>query len=153
MSSGRIETRPQFALRASPAGQLSDSRSGRNFEHAKLKTGKRCGGQRTLFSSIDILATILELAGSRIPPTVDGMSFVPRLTDPGHVGRLYAFAEKNWHAFEDHARAARDVRFKHIRNDCDDLPNTLPADGARSPTYGVMKSLYEDGQLSLSQQG
>ena len=106
-----------------------------------------------LVSSIDIGPTILDIAGVKVPETMDGQSFLPQLRDPNSVGREYIFAEKNWHDFEDHARAVRDDRFKYIRNYYHDLPNTPPADAVRSPTYIRMKSLYESDQLPLHQQG
>ncbi len=109
-----------------------------------VKAGLVCP---TVVSSIDIAPTVLELAGAAIPETVDGISFVPQLRNPATVTRRYAFAEKNWHDFEDHARAVRDVRFKYIRNYYDDLPNTPPADAVRSPTYVHMKKLFDEGKL------
>ena len=70
---------------------------------------------------------------------------------PWPPGPKYVFAEKNWHDFEDHARAVRDMRFKYIRNYYDDLPNTPPADAVRSPTYVVMNSMYKAGKLPPQQ--
>ena len=67
--------------------------------------------------------------------------------DSGPI-RDYIFAEKNWHDFEDHARAARDERFKYIRNDYPDLPLTPSADSARSPTYEALKAAREAGTLT-----
>ena len=104
----------------------------------------------TLVSSIDIAPTVLELAGVPIPKSVDGRSFVPQLGNPAVDTRRYVFAEKNWHDFEDHARAVRDVRFKYIRNYYDDLPNTPPADAVRSPTYVHMNRLRVEGKLDAA---
>ena len=105
-----------------------------------------------LVSSVDIGPTILEIAGVPTPETMDGISFLPQLHDPRQVTREYVFAEKNWHDFEDHARAARDTRFKYIRNYYHDLPNTPPADAVRSPTYQVMLELKQADKLPEIQQ-
>ncbi len=51
-----------------------------------------------LISSIDISATLLEIAGIKPTPTMQGISFLPELK--GEVGaqpRQYAFAEVGWH--------------------------------------------------------
>ena len=107
----------------------------------------------SLVSSIDIAPTLLELAEIDIPDSMDGRSFGPILQDPSAQTREYAVAEKNWHDFEDHARAVRDERFKYIRNYYEDLPNTPPADAVRSPTFEFMKQQFASGQLPRSQQG
>lgn len=108
---------------------------------------------RSLVSSVDIAPTILELAGIEIPAGMDGVSFAAQLATPSRATRPYVFAEKNWHDFEDHVRAARDTRFKYIRNYYNDLPNTPPADAVRSPTYARMVWLHGRGLLPLTQQG
>ncbi len=82
---------------------------------------------------------------------LDGKSFVPLLREPTRPIREFIYAEKNWHDFEDHARAVRDTRYKYIRNYYDDLPNTPPADAVRSPTFVAMKQLHEQGKLDLHQ--
>ncbi len=105
-----------------------------------------------MVSSIEIAPTVLELASVAIPDSVDGRSFLQQLTGATHESRDFIFAEKNWHDFEDHARAVRDLRFKYIRNYYDDLPNTPPADAVRSATYETMKRRLEAGQLPESQQ-
>lgn len=107
---------------------------------------------KSLVSSIDIGPTLLDLAGIKVPDSMDGRSFSAVLDDPAAEIRQYAFAEKNWHDFEDHARAVRDQRFKYIRNYYDDLPNTPPADAVRSPTFAHMQLLYRQGKLPKSQQ-
>jgi arylsulfatase A-like enzyme len=101
----------------------------------------------TLVSSIDIAPTVLELAGCKVPASVEGKSFRQTLRDPKHVSRKYVFAEKNWHDFEDHVRAVRDTKFKYIRNYYEDLPNTPPADAVRSPTYETLKTLHSRSKL------
>jgi arylsulfatase A-like enzyme len=61
------------------------------------------------------------------------------------------FAERHWHDFDDHARAARSERYKYIRNYYPDLPATPPADAVRSPTFQAMRRLRDAGKLSQPQ--
>ncbi len=106
---------------------------------------------KRLVSSVDIAPTMLELAGAEAPDTLEGVSFLPTLTNPNAKIRDYIFAEKNWHDFEDHARGARDERYKYIRNYYADLPLTPPADAVRSLTYESMLKLKEEGKLTTEQ--
>jgi len=101
-----------------------------------------------LVSSVDIAPTFLKLAGIDDPgPTFQGRDFSSLLTDPETPVREYIYAEKNWHDFEDHARAVRNERYKYIRNYYDDLTLTPPADAVRSPTYVELLRLRESGEL------
>lgn len=105
-----------------------------------------------LVSAVDIAPTFLELAGLEIPPTVQGRSFLLLLSQCREPIREYVFAERNWHDYEDRARAVRSVRYKYIRNDYPDLPNTPPADVVRSVTFQAMRRLRDQGDLSPAQQ-
>jgi arylsulfatase A-like enzyme len=104
-----------------------------------------------LVSSVDVAPTILQIAGVAIPPTVQGKSFVPILKDPAARPRDAVYAEKNWHDYEDRARAVRTERFKYIRNDYPDLPLTTSADSGRSPTMDVIRRLRGAGKLTAAQ--
>jgi N-sulfoglucosamine sulfohydrolase len=106
---------------------------------------------KSLISSIDIAPTVLSMAGLAGGPTFEGRNFEPMLSDPTASIRKYAFAEDHWHDFEDHGRAVTDGRFKYIRNDYPDLPNTPPADAGRSPTFQTMLKLKAAGKLTASQ--
>ena len=117
----------------------------------RVKSGTTC---RRLVSVIDIAPTLLSLAGVKpsSSSTFVGRNFLPLLEDPDSAPiRDFIFAEKNWHDFEDHARAARDERFKYIRNDYSDLPLTPSADSARSPTYEALKAAKESNTLTKAQ--
>ena len=112
---------------------------------AVVEPGTVC---RELVSTVDIARTVLDAAGfDSIGPSFRGRSFLPQLVDPKKPGREYIFAEKNWHDFEDHARAVRNKRYKYIRNYYDDLPLTPPADAVRSPTYLEMLRLQKEKKL------
>jgi arylsulfatase A-like enzyme len=112
---------------------------------------RRGGVANGLVSSVDIAPTILQLAGVAIPPTVQGKSFMATLTDPKATTRDAIYAEKNWHDYEDRARAARTARFKYIRNDYPDLPLTTSADSGRSPTMDAIRRLRDAGKLTPEQ--
>ncbi|MBX6316782.1 MAG: sulfatase-like hydrolase/transferase, partial [Isosphaeraceae bacterium] len=115
----------------------------------RVPEGQRCA---SLVSSIDIAPTILELAGIKPSPTIQGRSFAALLSDPRASIREYAFAEHNWHDYAAFARAARSVRYKYIRNEDNDLPLTPPADAVRSPTFQTMRRLRDEGKLTPEQQ-
>ncbi len=112
---------------------------------AAVPAGTRCG---EIISTVDIARTVLQIAEiDSVAPNFRGRSFLPQLRNPAKPGREYVFAEKNWHDFEDHARAVRNKRYKYIRNYYDDLPLTPPADAVRSPTYEEMLRLRASGDL------
>jgi N-sulfoglucosamine sulfohydrolase len=112
---------------------------------------RRGGVANGLISSVDIAPTILQLAGLAIPPTVQGKSFAAILIDPNATTRDAIYAEKNWHDYEDRARAVRTARFKYIRNDYPDLPLTTSADSGRSPTMDAIRRLRDAGRLTPEQ--
>jgi len=107
---------------------------------------------REVVSTVDLARTFLDMAG--VGDQLDsfkGQSFLPQLKDPKSPGREYAFAEKNWHDYEDHSRAVRGRRYKYIRNYYDDLPLTPSADSVRGLTYGALKKLRDAGTLTRAQ--
>jgi arylsulfatase A-like enzyme len=106
----------------------------------------------SVISAVDLAPTVLELAGMPSEPTMEGRSFVPVLRSPTQTIRDYAFSEKHWHDYEDHARAVRSKDFKYIRNDYPDLPNTPGADAVRSMSFRAMQRLHAAGKLTPAQQ-
>jgi len=105
-----------------------------------------------LISAVDIAPTLLEIAGAPGSNTLDGVSFARLLGNPrGLPVRSYAFAEKNWHDYEDHSRAVRGEKFKYIRNYYNDLPPTPPADAVRGVTYKALCKLHESADLSATE--
>jgi arylsulfatase A-like enzyme len=112
----------------------------------------KAGGTSTsLVSAVDIAPTILELAGLKVPATVQGRSFVPILRDPAAKIRDRVFAEQNWHDYTARSRAVRTERYKYIRNSYPDLPYTPPLDAVRSLTFGAMRRLRDRGELRAEQ--
>ncbi len=138
--------------------------NGRPFPHCKTRVNvdgvktplvvhwpaglKATGKTDALVSSIDITATMLDLAGLTAGPTIQGMSFAAVLKDARTQIRNFAFAEHNWHDYRARERAVYSRDHVLIRNDLPELPATPPADGVRSPTYGEMIRLHEAGELS-----
>src|SRR5690606_8923563 len=105
-----------------------------------------------LVSSVDIAATFLNLANIEKPGiTFEGTDFTALFAEPEKPIRDYVFAEKNWHDYEDHARAVRNERYKYIRNYLEDLPLTPPADVVRSATHLELVRLHEKGELTPNQ--
>ena len=70
----------------------------------------------SLVSSIDISATILELAGAKKDPRVQGVSFSAILRDPEAKTRDFVYAEHNWHVHQAHERLVRWKNWSYIRN-------------------------------------
>jgi arylsulfatase A-like enzyme len=110
-----------------------------------------------LVSSVDIAATLIELAGgggeraAKDRFASEGRSFVHVLADPAGSHRAFAFAEDHWHDYEDHARCVVTRRFKLIRNDYVDLPSTPSADAGRGLSWQNMLRLEKAGMLKPEQ--
>ena len=113
-----------------------------------VRPGSAC---RSLVSAVDIAPTVLELAGRRPPPSIQGKSFVRLLSNPEAVVRERVFAEHNWHDFAARERAVRSARFKYIRNFYPDQPATPPLDELRSATFQAMRRLRDLGRLPARQ--
>ena len=90
-----------------------------------LVTGPRVATGRTnsIVSSIDFSATILELAEVEKPDSIQGVSFARVLENPSAQSRSVAFAERNWHVYQNHARAVRQGHYLYLWNAWPDRPN------------------------------
>ncbi len=104
-----------------------------------------------LVSSVDIAPTLLEIAGVPSHKGLEGISFLPILTDPQHRTREHVFAEDHWHDYEDHARSVQSENFKLISNTYNDLPATPSADAGRGLSWQAMLRLYEKDSLNAYQ--
>ncbi|MBK1877584.1 sulfatase family protein [Pelagicoccus mobilis] len=93
----------------------------------------------SLVSSIDLSATLLELAGLEKPETIQGQSFLPILRDPQARTRDMVFSEHNWHVYKNHERMVRFGDYLYIKNNYPDQPNLCSE--AFSPPSG--KDLWE----------
>ncbi len=108
---------------------------------------------RSVVSSVDLAPTILDICRVKRPATFQGYSFTRLLSKPSEMIRRYAFAEHNWHDFDDHGRSVHSLRFNYIRNYYTDIPGTPPADAVRSITYRAMRRLRDAGGLNDDQKG
>lgn len=106
-----------------------------------------------LLSTIDIAPTVIELAGLAMSPTFQGKSFTSLLEKGAGPIREHIFAEHNWHDYQAHERAVRSKEYLYIRNALPNLPCTPPADAVRSPTFGAMRKLCDEGKLTAEQLG
>lgn len=104
-----------------------------------------------LTSSLDIAPTVLDLAGLKPPPSMQGHSLRKSLQNPKLQHREYAFAEHNWHDYRAYERAVYDNQFCYLRNWLPEIPATPPADAVNSMTYREMKRLYDEGRLNAEQ--
>ena len=69
-----------------------------------------------LISNIDLMPTLLDFIGAKIPENFEGKSFLPILNDTTIPFRSEIFTEKNFHEIYDPLRSVRTREFKHIRN-------------------------------------
>ena len=103
-----------------------------------------------LISFVDLAPTLLELAGVKVPPYMQGHGFAG--TD--EEIRDYVFASRDRiDEFEDRERAVRDHRYKYIRSWEPLLPNGHPS--AFRDNMEMMRELWalkEGGQLDAVQE-
>lgn len=92
-----------------------------------------------LVSNVDVVPTLLDLAGSNPHlPRIQGTSFAGLLRPGPYIPRTAVYAEKTFHNRYDPLRAVRTDRWKLIaRFECSD-PIEVPADIMRGPTYVQM---------------
>ena len=108
---------------------------------------------RSIVSSIDYSATILELAGIRKPECVQGASFAAVLRNPETQVREVAFAERNWHVFQSHQRM---VRFGDWLYSWNAWPDRYSLSGESAwtghfPAAGELWAAAESGKLTPAQ--
>jgi N-sulfoglucosamine sulfohydrolase len=114
----------------------------------KVRPGSAC---ERLVSTIDIAPTFVKLAGLSPNKSFEGKDFSPLLEKSDAAIREFIYAERHWHDFDACERAVRSEQFKYIRNYFNDLADTPPADGVRSPTFQAMRRLRDTGKLTDGQ--
>ena len=110
--------------------------------------------KRGIISTVELAATILEVAGANSQGGLQGKSFASMLTQPdSFVGSPYVFSERNWHDCDEHQRAVRTTRFKLIRTDAyTELPLCTAADIGGSPSFQALRARAKAGHLTAAQQ-
>ncbi|MHC4994311.1 MAG: sulfatase family protein, partial [Planctomycetota bacterium] len=103
----------------------------------RIRAGSVCD---RLTGNVDVMPTLLEIAGAPTPGRVQGQSFAGLLFDgaptgaPGGEPRTAVYAEKTYHEHYDPIRAVRTDRYKYIRNFAPRPNLVLPSDIYNSPT-------------------
>ena len=106
--------------------------------------------QKGLVSTIDVAATVLELAGVS-QTSVEGRSMLAMLKSLNAEGREAIFAEANWHDFEQFTRAVRTDRFLLVRNYYWDKPLWNSVDSINSITWKGFMEVHRSGALTPAQ--
>ncbi|HEY9409613.1 MAG TPA: sulfatase [Jiangellaceae bacterium] len=91
------------------------------------------GASPGLVSHLDVLPTLVELAGGKVSSAVQGVSFASVLRGEPGTPRTEIFAEKNFHDEYDPMRCIRTDRFAYLRNLEPGTPPRLSGDIERSP--------------------
>lgn len=104
-------------------------------------------------STVDLMPTLLELAGAKPPASVQGRSARAMLLEPAsYAGREHVFSERNWHDCDEHQRSARTARYKLIRTDAyTGVPLCTAADIGASPSFLALRQRAREGRLTAAQ--
>lgn len=109
-------------------------------------------GTSSLVSAIDLAPTIIELAGLKVPETMQGVSMRPFFTDPEAKTRRYVFSEHNWHDYEAYGRSIRGDGYLYLTNRRPYAAWQGPADSVRSPSHVALLEQKRSGTLTPAQQ-
>jgi N-sulfoglucosamine sulfohydrolase len=106
--------------------------------------------QSGLFSVVDLIPTLLEIAGVE-HPTAEGVSRLEMWRDPEAPGREAVYAEANWHDFEQFTRAVRTERYLLVRNYYWEKPLWSSVDSVNSITWRGFLEALRAGSLTAAQ--
>lgn len=104
-----------------------------------IEGGCVCGD---LLCNIDMMPTVLELAGAPIPDGLDGESFAPLLKKEQVNVRDSFFSELTWHDEYHPMRGIRTERYKYVRNFEDGPQIYLPLDIHQSLSGADVREQY-----------
>jgi N-sulfoglucosamine sulfohydrolase len=102
-----------------------------------------------LVSNVDVLPTLLEIAGVLVPEGVQGHSFLPLLWREPQEVRDAIFAEKTFHSYYDPMRCVRTERFKYIRNFEPSFLVEVPGDVQQGAIFRTHAERYSTDRSSL----
>jgi arylsulfatase A-like enzyme len=100
------------------------------------------GRRDQVVSHLDVVPTLLELAGAEAAPRLEGRSLLPALRGEPDDGERVLFLEKTFHDVYDPMRAVRTSRYKYIRNFTDGPALLLSKDLEESPTRRGMDDTH-----------
>lgn len=106
---------------------------------------------KSLVSSIDLSATILDATGTPKSETVQGVSLVSLFKDPESAVRDVVFAEHNWHVHKNHERMVRVGDFLYIKNNFPDQQN-LCSEAYKFPAGEELWQAQAAGRTTPAQQ-
>ncbi|AQQ54828.1 sulfatase family protein [Planococcus lenghuensis] len=109
------------------------------FPKGMVKAG---GKADALLCNIDLMPTILEIAGGEIPDEIDGYSFLPLIKEEQYESRDHFFCELTWHDRYHPMRGIRTNYYKYIRNFADGPKVYLPFDIHESLSGQVVRDGY-----------
>lgn len=102
----------------------------------------------SLISNIDIIPTLLELIGGKIPEEIEGKSLIPILKGENKEIRKEIFVEKTFHEIYDPIRGIRTQNYKYIRNFRKRKTlYQMPAPILMAPSGKYMKNLYDKPRM------
>jgi len=105
----------------------------------------------SLVSVIDLAATFLDAAGLPASEPAQGVSLMPVLEDSDAVVREIAFAEHNWHVYQNHERMVRFGDYLYIRNHLADQAN-LCKEAYMGGAGESLLTAHREGSLDPEQQ-
>ncbi|MGX7149975.1 sulfatase [Enterococcus ureasiticus] len=104
------------------------------IEQPKLK--------KALLCNVDLMPTILELAGIERPTNIDGKSFADLLTTSKDEGREEFFTEMTWHDQYRPMRGIRTKEYSYVRNFEDGPKVYVTVDAHLSPSGEIMRDKF-----------
>ena len=109
------------------------------------------GVTKSLVSSIDIAATVLDLAEVPSDERIQGRSFTSILSDHKATVRDVVFAEHNWHVYKNHERMVRLGDWLYIRNNFPNQQN-LCAEAYGGGAGQELLEVHQKGGLTSAQE-
>jgi N-sulfoglucosamine sulfohydrolase len=104
-----------------------------------------------MVSNIDVLPTILEAAGARVPTGIQGRSFLPLMRGDAYEPRDAIFAEKTFHSYYDPMRCVRTRSHKYIRNFETAFAVEVPGDIQQGAVFRADPSRYSADRTSVAE--